>query len=351
MTTVVPPLFDGEDENDTFDAAEEGSKDEDSAASDQGGDADNDSDNGSVESGGDSSDDYKDYSNFLISVDQDLTLNATHDSSNDDVGFYTTDAGHLPVNIRLRDGSEHISGHVIFNQAGACTTRRNNIISGTNREKHFVQRLCSTTKGHPSPLLQPEGGIFPRHFYINVEHDARSVLGARPLVLLTAKTNPYGYESTLITSRTQMTSADSTTGADLSYMAFLFDELGNRSMSKGIHSRDIYRRGFVVKEESSLGIDVRESGHTTLSPAVDSSKMVLKLGASMKYITWTGFFTLTLNQAMFPGVAHLNEWKRSMKWTECIANWRDLSPSSQYDYRLAFEDAYGVQVFAGTEAG
>ena len=27
-------------------------------------------------------------------------------------------------------------------------------------------------------------------------------------------------------------------------------------------------------------------------------------------------------------------------------NWRDLSPSSQYDYRLAFEDVYGVQVFS-----
>lgn len=115
MTTVVPPLITEEYENKTFDAVEEESKDEDSAAPDQGGDMDNDSNDGSVETGRDSNDVYEDYSDFLISVDRDLTLNTTHDSSNAEVGFYTTDAGQLPVNIRLHDGSEHISSHVIFN--------------------------------------------------------------------------------------------------------------------------------------------------------------------------------------------------------------------------------------------
>ena len=81
---------------------------------------------------------------------------------------------------------------------------------------------------------------------------------------------------------------------------------------------------------------MQERNHTTLSQAVDSSKMVLKLGASMKYIRFTGFYTMTLNQAMFPGVAHLNKWNRSMEWIESIPNWQDLSPSSQNDYRLAF---------------
>ena len=83
---------------------------------------------------------------------------------------------------------------------------------------------------------------------MNAEHDAHSMLGARPLVLLTVKSHPYGYESTLLTSRTRMTSANSTTSGNLTYMGFLFDELGNIIMSKGSHSWDIKWRGFTVSK-------------------------------------------------------------------------------------------------------
>ena len=347
VTTVVPPNNICEEDDETNDAIVEDHSDNESVgeSAEIPEDNDNISTDGSVDSDRDSNADYENYSDFLVNADQDLTLDTTQDNTDIDIGFETTDAGDEPVNIHLRDGSDPISGAVLFNQVGSCTTRQNNIIRGTNRQRNFVQKLCSTSPGQVSPLLQPEAAVFPRHFYVSAEHNAYTLLGARPLVLYSTRAHPYGYKSGLITSRIRMTSTHSTTGTDLTYMAHNFDELGNRLMSSS-HSRDIYSRGFVVEQNSTLGVGVRERGHTTLSQAVDSNKMVLRVGALQKWIDWNGFFTLTLNQKFFPGVAHLHEWKESMLWTRSIPNWINLSSNCQDDYKTAFENSYGVQAFS-----
>ena len=60
--------------------------------------------------------------------EQDFTLNLTNDTMVFDEGFATTNAADLAVNINQDPKSDAVSGHVIFNQVGSCTIRRNHTI-------------------------------------------------------------------------------------------------------------------------------------------------------------------------------------------------------------------------------
>ncbi|MDB4430361.1 hypothetical protein N9140_00205, partial [bacterium] len=98
--------------------------------------------------------------------------------------------------------------------------------------------------------------------------------------------------------------------------------------------------------KSAYGMTVRDKGHSNLSQSVDSRKMVLNLAGSQKYIKYTWFLTITANQSKHPGLAHLHEWKNSMKWAEIIPNYESLSSSERLEIKQAVEEAYGVQVFS-----
>ena len=134
---------------------------------------------------------------IIVNSQIDETLDITTDNVVNDEIFTTTDAGDEPVNIEQSEKMMTVAGHVIFNQAGKCTTRHNQTIKGTSRQQYIVQSLCATTSGQASPLIQPEASIFPRHFYISATNDECSILGAQPLFLLCSKTHPYGFASVL----------------------------------------------------------------------------------------------------------------------------------------------------------
>ena len=222
----------------------------------------------------------------IINCQLDHTLDLTPDNVINDEGFFTTHTGDEPVNVEQHKNMTTVAGHVIFNQAGKCTTRHNQTINGTSRQQYIVQSLCATTPGQASPLLQPEASLFPRHFYISAANDDCSILGAQPLFLLCAKTHPYGFASVLDHARMHMTNPSSTTSTDPNFMCLYFDMLGNMVMNK-CHSRDIFERGFVVDNNSAYGMSIRDKTHTKLSGSVDSRKMVLNLAASQKYIKYT----------------------------------------------------------------
>ena len=66
--------------------------------------------------------------NFVISLVQDSPLDLTKDNRNTCVGFFNTNVGDLPLNVESNQSSDAVSGHVIFNQAGQCVSRRNEAI-------------------------------------------------------------------------------------------------------------------------------------------------------------------------------------------------------------------------------
>ena len=188
---------------------------------------------------------------LLVTSLQDITLDITNDNMVHDQGFFSTDVGDEPVNIVPDNKMIVVAGHVIFNQAGKCTTRHNQSITGTSRKRYIIQSLCASTPGQAFPLLQPEACLFPRHFYISAQHDECSILGAQPLFLLCSKTHPYGFSSMLTQARMHMTNPSSTTSTDPNLMCLYFDMLGNMVMNN-CHSRDIFERGFVVDKQKCI---------------------------------------------------------------------------------------------------
>lgn len=282
---------------------------------------------------------------FLVTTEQDTTLDLTHDNMPVNQGFFTTNSGDEPVNVG-RDNSrdDMMNGHVMFNVAGSMTQRRNHTITGTSRQRHLVQSLCATSSGQASPLLQLEAALFPRHYYASAEHDSCSILGAMPLFLYTAKKSAHGFASMLSQARMHMTNPSSTTSTDPTLMCFYYDALANMALGS-CHSRDVHRRGFVVDNKSAAGMAVREKDHTNLSESVDSRTMVLNLSASQQYVDWTIFLTFTANQKEHPGLGYLHEWKSSMEWTKNIPGYENLTMYEKEELKKSMEEAYAVHAF------
>ena len=201
------------------------------------------------------SDDDSIMDDFLSTSRQDTTLDLTTNNAVQDQGFLTMNAGDDPINVLQDPKTVVVGGHVIFNQAGKCTTRSKQTIEGNSRERYMVQSLCATSPGQASPLLQPGASLFTRHYYASAEHGECSILGAEPLFLLCSKTNLYGFASMLTHARMHMTNPFSTTSTDPNLMCLYFDMLGNMVMNK-CHSRDIFQRGFVVDNKSAYGMSV-----------------------------------------------------------------------------------------------
>ena len=349
VSTIIPSS-NQQDENDndqmTNTSNEEDDLSEHDSEDDELGDSENDEDLQNYEVAND--DLVESMENFVISSAQDSTLDLTEDNRNS-VGFMSTDTGDLPVDVETSLRSDTVSGHVIFNQAGRCVSRRNGQINGINREKHWIQSMCSTTPGQPCPLLQPEASLFPRHFYAAAETDRRSILGARPLFLLSHKKHPHGFSPALQHARIRMTDPSSSTSTDPKLMCSHFDELGNIALNSN-HSRDVFERGFVVEDKSTSGMAVRDKGNTDLSESVDSRRMVMNLATSQKYIKYTWFLTKTCNQKEHPGLAHLHEWKNSMQWTKSIPGYTMLSQFEKDELKKAMEESSGPHVYSNWNA-
>ena len=281
---------------------------------------------------------------YTILTPQDPTLDVTPDNWNEH-GFSSTHAGDLPIAVEQGLKGERVDGHVIFNQVGGCVSRHNGSISGTSRQKHWIQSLCSSVSGHSIPLMQPEAALFPRHFYIASTLDRRSTLGARPLACMTSSTYAYGIESALGHARQRMTDPTSSVGTDPSFVCSVFDELGNLEMNRH-HSRDVYDKGFVVDSASRTGMTVRDTGSTGLSESVDSHKMVLNLARSQKYIDWSLFYTDTANQSERPGLHGLHSWLRSMAWSEELSKCHSMSHNDRVEVARAMDEAAGPHLYS-----
>ena len=73
---------------------------------------------------------------FLLASGLDPTLDITQDNHREPVGFMSTNAGDIPLNVEQSTKGDSVSGHVISNRLGNCVSRRHGDILGTSRQKH-----------------------------------------------------------------------------------------------------------------------------------------------------------------------------------------------------------------------
>jgi len=290
----------------------------------------------------------QDLENFLVAAPDMLDYDGVGGSQSDDnVGLATTNAGDVPIRVLPADNHTQVNGHVILNQVAACTRRGQHVISGTQRQKNFVQKYTHSVAGVSYPLMYIEASQFPRHFHCTATNDPDAILGARALPFYSNTLRPFGIASVLEHARARITCPSSTTSTDQNYHFHLWDVMANFTLS-GNDSRDINERGFVVDPKSPMGLSVRAKGESGLSGDIDSCQMVRKLGASQKYVDWSLFITLTLNQSGHPGVKHLHEWKESKKWLEQFMSVDNNEEpiASEKELTYAFEKIYAPHCFS-----
>ena len=68
----------------------------------------------------------------------------------------------------VRNNEFTISGSGLLCETISLLVRKRYEFHGSKSEKYFVQRFCASTKGTSSPLLYPEGAIFPSIFWSTV---------------------------------------------------------------------------------------------------------------------------------------------------------------------------------------
>lgn len=229
--------------------------------------------------------------------------------------------------------------HVLFNQLGSLCSRFNSRIKGSQFQQHFVQSIVSRMRGFSFPLLYITGMLFPKHFWSTPSNDPSAILGVMPISTYRKKLHADGFASHLQMARTYATSSSSSTSTDHNFVSHLFDTLANRAQS-GTDSRDYKRRGFKVSQSSDNGIVLGEADDSRLTQSLDSKQAARNLAAASQFVGFDVFFTFTMNASQHPGVRHLFDWKKSMRWTDQIENYRTLTTTQKLDVEKSFEMAY-----------
>ncbi len=350
VTTVSPPLSDVSGDPDDDDATSHSSchdDDDDDSVVDREFDQ-----QGNVVSGGDGNehvdddmfpdeDDPQNEDDLLMHVDIDESHDPVLSELNLDEEFLSTQAGDIHVDVEHMPRMEQVSGHVMYNMAAVCLNRRGTRITGTQAQRHFVQKLCSTLPGHSSPILYLEGMLHPRIFYFSAMWDSLSILGALPIWVYGVKKYTYGFAPLADMFASRIAALGSLTGTCTHYHRFLYDVMGNVMLSTG-DSRQILNRGFQIDPGTNMGLSVRNQGSSSLSEVIDSVKMVRALGASQKYHHQTFFFTITANQSRTPGLQHITEHKRSEDWTSSLPEWSECFRRERQEIKMAMEEASAV---------
>ena len=217
-----------------------------------------------------------------------------------------TDTGDYACTIEeeLPKGTS-VNGHVILNQCGSILSSKDITIEGYKYQKHFLQRIVSTTTGTSTPLLYPEGMLFPSIFWKKMTH-CGFIPGAIPSGFLTQETSLFGFETAKNMIRSQSITEASTTSTNPSYISFNYDLITNLACNR-THSKMIINRGLMCATNDT-GLRIHGETDSYLSGAMDSKLLVRKLCASQKFHPMTFFLTFTCNQAMHFGVKLIKNW-------------------------------------------
>lgn len=279
----------------------------------------------------------------LIHADQDNNFDSNDGINTDSIP--TTDAGIYHTEFRQREGSGVVNGRVLLNQMGSLLKRRNKNLTGTQREQNFTQRLAAASSGTSSCLLYPEGSIFSRHFWSNASSDGITPLGGLPLFSVSGDSH-LGLAPIDDQLRTRLMSPFSALSTDANHTSFVYDIMTNLALNKG-DSRVMAVRGLQVsgkklisREEDSNDDIFQEK----LSGDVDGHRNVRNLCASMEYIGWSHFYTLTLSHLTHPGIRTKFEWKEKQKWLQFHPQYPHIPECDMKDFCDAFDDLYSHHV-------
>jgi hypothetical protein len=222
---------------------------------------------------------------LLLFNDSDTTHEILQDNTVQDHRFFTTNAGDSFRDVLHHDHMEWVSGHVILNQAAVCTKRYGRAqISGTQQQRHFIQRLASSTPDCSSPLLYMESSLFTWIFFYASSSDNFSILGALPLFAYSMmnKRNPFGLESFVNMNRSRITNYGCLTSSCIHYIRWLHNVSANKELSNS-DSCHVSECGFLVDTKSPTGLSVRNKRESALSDSIDSHQMVRSLSASQHF--------------------------------------------------------------------
>jgi hypothetical protein len=283
---------------------------------------------------------------LLLFNDSDAIHEITQDYVVQDHGFFTINAGNSFRDILHHDCMERVSGHVILNQAAVCTKKYGRAqMSGTQQQRHFVQRLVSSTPDCLSPLLYMESSLFTWIFYHSSSFDKFSILGALPLFAYSInKRNPFGFESFVNMNHSHITNYGCLTSSCIHYIRWLHDVSANKKLCNS-NSRHVSECGFVVDMKSPMGLSIRNKGESALSNSIDSHQMVQSLSASQQHIKFDMFLTFTCTQKDFPWTSNLHHWKSSKDWASSIPDYQSLSEIKHNEFFNSIEELYSVIFF------
>ena len=101
-------------------------------------------------------------------LDEFVVTSEITDISKEDIipeSLPTTNAGEVAFTIEEEiPKGMYIGNHVILNQCGSLLSRKDSTIEWYKYQKHFLQRIVSTSSGTSIPLLYPEAMLFPSIF-------------------------------------------------------------------------------------------------------------------------------------------------------------------------------------------
>ena len=225
----------------------------------------------------------------------------------------TTNAGLRPIYSVVQNepyASNRISNHVILNHYGSCLIRRNKPISGTLKQRNFLQGITAKMPGHSIPLLYPEAMLFTDQFFL--DNNDGSIIGALPAAALHNEKvlQQHGICSLHDHYRTRMANVGILASTNPTYHFWAFDSLVNLGM-RGCDARVILRRGFTGSETGN-GIKMRgEEDPIFDTEQVDCRPIVNQLAAAIGEKQPTYFYTHTCGMKTHFGIKLLWEWLMS----------------------------------------
>ena len=256
----------------------------------------------------------------------------------DEIDIPTTEPGNIALNIEkeFNDNKDYIDGHVILNQCGSLLSRPDNHIAGYRSQKHFLQRIASTSEMECVPLLYPEAMIFPSIFW-KLNDNVGSFPGAIPSSLLATQKSLNGFASIKSHINVRLTNQFSTSSTSPSYISFQFDILSNLLMNS-VDSRLVIARGLTCAD-GNIGVKLKSNRETCLHDSIDSKQMVKNLCASQKYLPMHFFLTFTVNQLEHFGVKVVKQWIDGNIWTDYYEEYTDLTIKGKEIIRKAMHQA------------
>ena len=222
----------------------------------------------------------------------------------------TTNAAETPVVIHEETdygGPQQefwIRGSGFLSETTSILTRKRHDIHGSKSEKHFVQRLCSTTSQTSLPLIYPESTMYPSSFWCDAK-DRYSIAGALPSVLLSGHCKEDGFSDLPKHVRCRITSPLSPTSTDPRYLIFCHDLLC--SVAANHHDLRRHGKGMTASDDAIGSLDLRSRDDSEFLYSIDSRQIVKNLCESQEYYPWDIFLTFTCNMRKHFGTRVIKE--------------------------------------------